>query len=86
MDDQGAMRGIDSRQNLQEKAHPRRRIELVPTAPGIDALAIDIFHDYVRLAVLRAAAIKDVSDIGMIDPGQELAFRLGTAQRFRTSL
>lgn len=82
MQHQRAVGGIDGLDQLRKKPDPRRQVETVFGAVGVDRQAVDVFHDHIWPAVGSAAAVDDPSDVRVFDPGQELSLGRQPGQRF----
>jgi hypothetical protein len=81
MNDQRAVHRIDRGEHLQKQRDARARIQRVFAAPVVDAQAVDVFHDDVGLTRRGGAAVEHARDVRVIEPGQELAFAFGAADR-----
>ena len=72
--DQVGVRVGDGLQDIEEQAQPGLDAERVLGAVAVDALTVDVLDDEIRLARLRHPGIDEVGDVGMGQPGQEVAF------------
>jgi hypothetical protein len=66
-----------------EQRQPLLDGEPFPLAVGVDRLAFHILHGEVRLPLVARAPVEDGRDVGMLQPGQDLALDRETPQVLR---
>ncbi len=77
---------LDGGADPAEEIEPPVDRELMGVAVLVDGHSLDELHDQIGAAVLRAAAVVEAGDIGVLEAGQDLPFgkeameRLGALQ------
>ncbi len=61
---------------LSEELEPILSVQHLPITVIIQGLAFDIFHDQIRRPVFGCAAVKQTSDVRMIERGEDAALRM----------
>jgi hypothetical protein len=79
MHDQGVVRIRDRGANRAEKSQPLIDRQAQVVAITVDAHAVDVLHDEIRLPV-RSSAIDEPRNVRMIQRGERLALRDGSAR------
>ncbi|MNV24339.1 hypothetical protein D3C71_1154020 [compost metagenome] len=78
MQHQACMRGLHRVADFQEQIEALTQIRFVPRAVHIQRLAMDEFHDQIRVPCRRGAAIVETGDVGMLQPGENAPLRRKT--------
>ena len=85
MHDQVAMRVLHRVADFQQQLHAPADIQALPIAPLRDRLAVDEFEGEIRRAIVADAAIVQLRDVRMGQPGQRVAFAQEAQMQFRGS-
>ncbi len=72
MHDQVLMGVMHRGANDGEQLEPRRYVEPMGIAEGVDRNPIDVLHDQIGGAIRQGSAVQEVRDIGMIELGEDL--------------
>jgi hypothetical protein len=59
--------------DLEEKLESLLHRERPAVGPGIDRLALDVLHGEERHTLVRAAAVQEAGDVGVVQRGEDLA-------------
>jgi hypothetical protein len=78
MDDHPIMRVTYRCTYLEEQGHPLTQREIEAIAPLVDALTLHVFHGEEGAAIASAAAVDQLDDARMVQPGEDAAL-LGEA-------
>ncbi len=79
VDDELLVRVLDRVADPAQQVDALADAEPLRIAPAVDRLAVDVFHDQVRMAVRRRAAIQQARDVRMVEAGEDLPFAFETA-------
>ena len=70
------MRVMHRGANDAEQLEPRRQVEPMGVAEGVDRHPIDVLHDQVGGSIRQGSAVQEVRDVGMIELGEDLPLYL----------
>src|SRR5215469_3509203 len=74
------MRVVDSRADVKEDTNSLFNPKGFGLAIARNPAAVDVLHYKIRSAVCRSAPIEEPSDVGMIEPAQDLSLPTKTRQ------
>ena len=88
MHDQVLMSVMHRGANDGEQLEPRRYVEPMGIAEGVDRHAVDVLHDQIGGAIRQGSAVQQMRDVGVVELREDLPLDLearlnGAARRRR---